>query len=173
MSYESETLKALKMPICKDVEEALLIALFKHNGVIKEFDSKEEIVTEIADDFGLNEEQRSAYLETFYRKENRVKKSSLWHRLLFRAADSLSKEKLVSRPTITLKLTKKREWMLTEAGFDSALKLLNIPDSKKDFLPTKSFEIQKIVKKLHEAKRPKDYNPLDKKKKIVEVKKPL
>ena len=169
MSYESETLKALKMPDRKDVEEALLIALFRHNGVIKEFGSKEEIVTEIADNFGLNYEQRSAYLETFYRKEKRVKKSSLWHRLLFRAADSLSKEKLVSRPTKTLKLTRKREWMLTEAGFDAVLELLNIPESEKYFLPTKSFEIQKVVKKLHEAKRPIDYNPFYKKKKIIEV----
>lgn len=171
MSYEGEILKALKMPVRKEVEEALLIALFKHNGVIKEFGSKEKIVTEIADNFGLNEEQRSAYLETIYRKENRVKKSSLWHRLLFRAADSLAKEKFVSRPTKTLKLTKKREWMLTEAGFDIALELLNIPASNKDFLPTKSYEIQKIVQKLNETKRPKDYNPFDEKKQVVKVSK--
>jgi hypothetical protein len=32
----------------------------------------------------LNQEQRTAYLETIYKKENRVKKSFLWHRLLFR-----------------------------------------------------------------------------------------
>ena len=70
-----------------------------------------------------------------------------------------------------MKLTKKREWMLTETGFDSALKLLYIPDLKKDFLPTKSFETQKIVKRLHEAKRPIDYNPFYTKKKIVDVNK--
>jgi len=171
MSYERKILKTLKMPVRKEVEEALLIALFKHNGVIKEFGSKEEIVTEIANDFGLNEEQRSAFLETIYRKENRLKKSSLWHRLLFRAADSLAKEKLVSRPTQTLKLTKKREWMLTEAGFDKALEILNIPESNKDFLLTKSYEIQKIVQKLNEIERPKDYNPFDEKKQIVRVNK--
>lgn len=169
MSYEGKMLQELNMPARKDVEEALLIALFKHTGVIKEFGSSEEIVTEIATDFGLNEEQRSAYLETIYRKENRVKKSSLWHRLLFRAADSLAKEKLVSRPTQTLKLTYKREWMLTEKGFDKALEVLDIPATKKEFLPIKSYEVQKIVKKLNETKRPKDYNPFDKKKKVVEV----
>lgn len=171
MSYESETLKALKMPERKDVEKALLIALFKHNGVIREFDSKEEIVTEIADDFELNEAQRSANLETVYRKENRVKKSSLWHRLLFRAADSLAKGKLVSRPSNTVKLTNKREWMLTETGFDFALKLLNIPDSRKEHLPTRSFEIQKTVNRLHNAKRPINYHPFNTKKGVVEVNK--
>jgi hypothetical protein len=164
-------LKDLKMPVRNEVEEALLIALFKHNGVIKEFGSSEEIVAEIADDFGLNEEQRSVYLKTIYRKENRVKKSSLWHRLLFRAADALAKEKFVSRPTQTLKLMNKREWMLTESGFDKALTLLNIPASKKEFLPTKSYEVQKIVKKLNETKRPKDYNPFDNKKKVVKISK--
>lgn len=39
------------MPVRNEVEEVLLIALFKHNGVIKEFGSSEEIVAEIADDF--------------------------------------------------------------------------------------------------------------------------
>jgi len=91
MSYEGKMLKELNMPLRKEVEQALLKALFRHNGVIKEFGSGEEIVDEIADDFKLNEEQRTTFLETVYRKENRVKKSLLWHRLLFRAADSLSK----------------------------------------------------------------------------------
>lgn len=171
ISYEGEVLRTLKMPVRKEVEEALLIALFKHNGVIKEFGSKEEIVAEIADDFGLTEEQRSAFLETIYRKENRVKKSSLWHRLLFRAADSLAKEKLVSRPTRTLKLTNKREWMLTEAGFDKTLEILKIPASKKEFLPTKSYEIQQIVEKLNEYKSSKDYNPIDDNKQNVKISK--
>jgi len=85
--------------------------------------------------------------------------------LLFRAADTLAKEKLVSRPTQTLKLTNKREWMLTEDGFDNVLQLLNIPAAKKDFLTTKSYEVQKIIKKLNETCRPENYNPLDKKKK--------
>src|SRR5215210_419044 len=124
-------LEDLRMPARKDVENALLKALFKHNGVIKEFGAGEEIVEEIANYFGLNEDQRRAYLETVYRKENRVKNTSLWHRLLFRAADSLAKEKLVSRPTQTLHLTNKREWMLTEKGFDKALAILKIPNLQK------------------------------------------
>jgi len=169
MSYEGEMHKKLKMPPRKEVEEALLKALFKHNGVIKEFGSGEEIVNEIANEFGLNKKQRTAYLETIYRKENRVKKSLLWHRLLFRAADSLAKEKLVSRPTKTLRLTNKREWMLTEDGFDKVLKLLNIPTAKKNFLLTKSYEVQKIVKKLNTISHPTDYDPFVKKRKITKV----
>ncbi len=167
MSYEGKMLEALKMPHRKEVEKELLKALFKHNGVIKEFSSGEEIVDEIAEDFRLNVKQRTAYLETKYLKENRIKKSSLWHRLLFRAADSLAKEKLISRPTHTFKITNKKEWMLTEAGFDKSLKLFNIPTKQKNDLPIKSFEVQKIVKKLNEASRPENYNPVDKKKKII------
>ncbi len=169
MSYENDMLKKLKMPPRKEVELALLIALFRHNGVIKEFGSGEEIVNEIADDFKLNHEQRTAYLETIYRKENRVKKSLLWHRLLFRAADDLAKNKLVSRPTQTLKLTNNREWMLTENGFEKALQLLNFPAEKKDLLTVKSYEVQKIVKKLNETHRPENYTPFDKKKKYSKI----
>jgi len=167
MSYESKMLEQFNMPTRHKVEQALLQALLEHGGIIKEFGYGQEIVDEIADDFGLNKNQRSAFLKTVYRKENRVKKSLLWHRLLFRAADSLAKEKLVSRPTKTLKLTKKREWMLTEKGFDQALKISNIPNARKELLPTKSYEVQKIVKKLIESPRPKKYNPFDMKKKLV------
>ncbi|MEK0337291.1 MAG: HNH endonuclease [Nitrosopumilus sp.] len=169
MSYEGKILAELRMPARKDVEESLLKALFRYNGVITEFSSNEKIVDEMAQDFGLNEIQRTTYLETIYRKENRVKKSLLWHRLLFRAADALAKEKLVSRPTQTIKLTNKREWMLTEKGFDKALDLLNIPIAQKDILATKSFEVQKIVKKLNRSPRPKNYNPFDNKKKVSKV----
>ena len=169
MSYESKTLEQFGMPKRKQVEQTLLIALLNHGGVIKEFGSGEEIVDEIADEFRLNKHQRSAFLQTVYRKENRVKKSLLWHRLLFRAADSLAKEKLVSRPTQTLRLTNKKEWMLTEKGFDKALKLLNIPIEKKNFLPTKSYEVQKVVKKLVESPRPKNYNPFDKGKRVIKT----
>ncbi|MBI1805963.1 MAG: HNH endonuclease [Ignavibacteria bacterium] len=162
-------LKDLRMPPRKDVEKALLVTLFKHNGIIKEFGPRQEIVDEIANEFRLNEKQRAAFLQTIYRKENRVKKSFLWHRLLFRAADSLANEKLVSRPTSTLQLTKKREWMLTEKGFDEALKLLRIPNTQKEFLPTKSFEVQRVIKKLTDTRRPKSYNPFDNQKKTVKV----
>ena len=169
MSYESKMLEQFSMPTRKQVEQALLRALLRHGGVIKEFGSGQEIVDEIASVFGLNEQQRSAFLQTVYRKENRTKKALLWHRLLFRAADSLAKEKLVSRPTQTLELTKKKAWMLTEKGFDEALRLSKIPTARKNFLPTKSFEVQKIVKKLSESPRPENYNPFDKDKRVIKA----
>lgn len=169
MSYEGKMLEDLEMPTRKEVEHALLKTLFKHNGVIKEFTTGEEIVNEIADEFGLKENQRTVVLERIYRKENRIVKTPLWHRLLYRAADSLAKEKLVSRPTSTILLTNRKEWMLTENGFDEALKLLNIPKTQKEFLPTKSFEVQKIVKKLIETARPENYNPFDKGKKFAKI----
>ncbi len=169
MSYESTMLKQLAMPTRKQVEQALLQALLKNGGVIKEFGSGQKIVDEIANGFGLNKQQRSAFLQTVYLKENRIKKALLWHRLLFRAADYLAKEKLVSRPTQTFQLTKKKEWMLTEKGFDEALKRSNIPAARKNFLPIKSYEVQKIVKKLSESPRPENYNPFDKEKKINKV----
>jgi HNH endonuclease len=169
MSYEGNMLKELAMPAKKEVEEILLKTLFKYNGVIKEFASGEEIVTEIANNFLLTEIQRTAVLERIYRKENRIVKTPLWHRLLYRAADSLAKEKLVSRPTSTLTLTNKKEWMLTEDGYDKVLKLLNIPQAQKEFLPTKSYEVQKIVKKLIENPRPTNYNPFDNERKIVKT----
>jgi len=169
MSYEGKMLEDLRMPTRKEVEQALLKSLFNHSGVIKEFGVGEEIVNEIADDFGLNEKQRTAYLETIYRKENRVKKSSLWHRLLFRAADSLAKEKLVSRPTQTMQLTNKREWMLTEEGYDRTLKILGIPLAKKALLPIKSYEVQKIVNKIRAQARPENYNPLETIKKTIKI----
>ena len=143
--------------------------LLKHSGVIKEFASGQAIVDELADEFHLNDNQRLAFLETIYRKENRHKKSLLWHRLLFRAADALAKQNMVTRPTQTIQLTNKREWMLTEKGFDAALELCNIPIANKDFLPTKSYEVQKIVKKLIESPRSEKYDPIDRNKKIVKT----
>lgn len=168
MSYESKMLEDLKMPTRKEVEQALLKSLFYNNGVIREFGADEKIVEEIANDFGLNEEQRTAYLETIYRKENRLKKSYLWHRLLFRAADSLAREKLVSRPTQTVSLTNKKEWMLTEDGYDRILETLHIPLAQKENLPIKSYEVQKIVKKIYKQERPQNYNPFETKR-IVQV----
>ena len=109
MSYEGQMLEEFDMPSRREIEQALLKILFKHNGVIKEFTSGEEIVDELANECGLNQSQRTAVLERTYRKENRIVKSLLWHRLLYRAADSLAKEKLVSRPTSTLHLTNKKE----------------------------------------------------------------
>jgi len=169
MSYESKTFADLAMPTKKEVEEALLKTLFRHNGVVKEFGTGEEIVREIADEFNLNENQRTAVLERIYRKENRIVKTPAWHRLLFRAADSLAKDKLVSNPKTTVLLTNRKEWMLTERGFDEALKLLNIPEIQKELFAVKSYEVEKIVKKLIETPRPENYNPFDKERKIVKV----
>jgi hypothetical protein len=162
-------LKQLAMPTRQRVEQALLRALFRHGGVVKDFSSGEKIVNELADECRLNELQRSAFLERIYRKQNRVVKSLLWHRLLFRAADSLAKQNLVTRPTHTVRLTNKREWMLTEKGFDQALALCDIPPEDKEFLPTKSYEVQKIVNKLFEASPPTHYDPFDRTKKFTRV----
>ena len=169
MSYESKMLEQFSMPTQTEVEHSLLRALLKHGGVIKEFGSGQEIVDEIANEFELNARQRSAFLETIYRKEKRIKKSFLWHRLLFRAADALARNNLATRPTQTQQLTKKREWMLTEKGFDDALKLCKIPIATKEFLPVRSFEIQKIVKKLSESTRTENYDPFDKNKKFIKT----
>ena len=169
MSYEGKMLKEYFMPSRQEVENALLKSLLKHNGVIKEFNSDESIVNEIANRFHLSELQKSAQLETIYRKENRVKRVSLWNRLLFRAADVLVRDGFVSRPSQTEKLTGKKEWMLTEMGYDKALAISNISPSKKEFLPVKSYEVQKVVNKLKELARPISYNPLDDKKKVKTI----
>lgn len=169
MSYGGKMLEDLKMPTRREVEVALLKSLYKHGGVIKEFGAKEDVVEEIANDFDLNEKQRSAFLETIYRKENRLKRSLLLHRLLFRAADNLAKEKLVSRPTQTIQITHKREWMLTEDGYSKALKILGIPAVQKEMLTIKSYEVQKIVKKLNEQSRPVNYDTFDQNKKTSKI----
>ena len=59
--------------------------------------------------------------------------------------------------------------MLTEKGFDAALKLSSIPAVRRDSLRVKSYEVQKVVKKLVEATKPQDYNPFDISKKIVKT----
>jgi hypothetical protein len=169
MSYESKMLSKLAMPTRELVEHVLLRTLLKHGGVIKEFSSAEETVTGMADDLALSKPQRSAFLETIYRKENRLKKARLWHRLLFRAADALSHQRFVSSPTQTSQLTGRREWMLTEKGFDEALRLCNIPETEKESLSIKSYEVQKVVNKLVESPKPKDYDPIDKTKRIATV----
>ncbi len=169
MSYEGDTLKRFAMPTQKAVEQMLLRSLLKHGGIITEFASGEDIVDELADEFHLNSFQRSAVLETVVRKENRVKKSRLWHRLLFRAGDSLAKESLVSRPTQTFRITNKKEWMLTEKGFDRALNLSGIPVTRKESLHTKSFEVQKVVKRLLQVPDSKTFNPFDLSKRIVKT----
>ncbi len=162
-------LRDFNMPTKHNVKNALLRALLHHNGTIKEFNTGEEIVSEIADEFELTNRQRNAHLETIYKKENRIKKSNLWHRLLFRAGDSLAKENLVIRPSKTLKLTDKKEWMLTEQGIEKALKLSKISGIQKDDLPTTSFELQKLINKMKDTSRPKSYNPINKNKQLSKV----
>lgn len=169
MSYEGEMLKKLAMPAKGEVEKVLLETLVKHNGTIKEFASGEEIVNELADLFSLNQEQRNTALERIYKKENRIVKTPVWHRLLYRAADDLAKQKLVTRPTATLQLTNKKEWMLTENGYDKAMRFLKIPSDQKNYFQVKSYEVQKLVNKIRGSKRPLNYNPLETgpKKKVI------
>jgi 5-methylcytosine-specific restriction endonuclease McrA len=161
MSYEGNMLVQLAMPTKQEVENAIITTLFKYNGNIKEFSASEEIVTEIADSFSLNQKQREAVLERIYRKENRIVKTPLWHRLLYRAADALAKMKLITRPTDTVELTNKKEWMLTEKGVDYALRLLQIPLTQKEILPIKSFEVQKEIKNITETPCPENYIPFE------------
>lgn len=173
MSYEGKMREEFKMPSNEEIEQALLISLFNHNGTIKEFSTGEEIVSEIADYFHLNEYQRTAVLERIYHKENRIVRSPLWHRLLYRSANSLSNQKLVSNPSTTYSLTNKKEWMLTEKGYDAALNLLHIPNEQKEVLPVKSFEVQKVVNKLIEASRPSNYYPIEERKTSVIITKEI
>lgn len=163
MSYERKMLDLLEMPTRQLVEQVLLKALFRHEGVIEEFGAGQQIVEEIADEFNLTKSQRTAVLETVYRKENRSKKSLLWHRLLFRAAASLAQEGYISRPSETLNITGKREWMLTENGLDRSLRLSETLFGKKDLLATKTFEVERLAQQMIEAPRPDIYDPFDEK----------
>lgn len=172
MSYENDLMIQYNMPPKDEVAKFLLIILFKNNGSVKEFDSNQEIVNNLSNHFNLNEEQLSAYLETIYKKENRVKRSSLWHRLLFRAADMLANKKLISRPSETVIVTGINEWMLTEKGYEYALKLLDIPNESKQYLEIKSYEVQKEIKTILKSVRPENYSPFENQKEIkVELKK--
>jgi hypothetical protein len=162
-------LEELAMPTRGEVRRALLRTLLKCGGIVKEFAAGQEIVDELANHFQLNSGQRSATLETIYRKENRLKRTLLWHRLLFRTADSLASEGLVSRPTQTSRLTGKREWMLTERGLDEALRFSDVPIPGKESLPIKSYEVQKVVNRLIMAARPTNYQPFDRTRKLVKA----
>jgi len=163
MSYEREMLEMLAMPTKQEVKDAIIKTLFLHNGHIKEFASGQIIVDEIADQFSLNKKQREGVLERIYRKENRIVKTPLWHRLLYRAANELAKEHYITRPSDTILLTKQKEWLLTEKGIDHALELLGIPLTQKEILPTQSFEIQKEITRIKEQPRPEKYIPFEQK----------
>lgn len=161
MSYESKMLEQMAMPTRKQVGHALLRSLLRHGGVITEFNEGEAVVRELADVFGLSEGQRAAVLKRVYRRENRLVESRLWHRLLFRAADTLARDKLVSRPKETFGVTKKKEWMLTESGFDEALRLSDIPVARKELLPIRSFEVQKLANSIASSPKPENYDPIE------------
>ena len=170
MSYESKFFKELSLPNRDHVIHVLLMSLLKHNGYIKEFGSgNQEFVDELADSLGLSKHQRSFLMQTIVRKEGRLKTFPAWHRLLFRSADTAAKEKLLAHPKDTLKLTGRREWMLTEKGIDEALRLSKIPIKQKQELPVLTYEVQKIKEKLEKAERIENYNPIDtsKKSKII------
>ena len=83
-------LQQLAIPTREEVRQELLRTLLKHGGVVKELAARQQVVDELAGRFQLTEGRRAAALETIYRKQNRLKKALLWHRLLFRAADSLA-----------------------------------------------------------------------------------
>jgi len=160
MSYESDMLARLAMPAKKEVADAILITLFRHNGLVKDFSTGEDVVNEIAALFSLSSEQRQTVLERIYRKDNRIVRTPLWHRLLFRAADTLANAHFVTRPTETAKLTGQREWMLTEKGFDAAAALLKIPAQERDMLLTKSYEVQQAVNEIERTPCPDNYSPI-------------
>lgn len=73
MSYEGRMLEELKMPSREEVEKALLAALFKHKGVIKEFGSGEEIVDEISEDFVFRNNSEQPIYKRFIRRKTELK----------------------------------------------------------------------------------------------------
>lgn len=158
---EANMIREFGMPRRGLVEAALLVALSRHGGVSGEFREGEVLVDEIAAEFSLTSRQRSAKLVRFFNKGNRVIPSSLWLRVLYRAAEALAKRQLLSRPTETFRVTKKREWMLTEMGLDEAIKLRNIPSTEKESLPVASIEVQKLAEAIKNQPKPKCYDPID------------
>ncbi len=162
MSYEQQVFRELALPNRAQVIQTILTSLLKHNGRVREFGSgDQEFADEIADAFDLSTSQRSSPLTTFVRKDKRLKNSPAWNRLLFRAADVAAKNRLISRPSETVKFTGRREWMLTEAGFEEALRSQKRNIIDKDNLPIVTVEVQKARNKLEKAKRVKDYDPID------------
>ena len=168
MSYESKVFVQLALTSKEQVIQILLLALLKHGGVIKEFGSgNQEFSDEIADKLGLTKNQRMGLMQTIVRKEGRVKTFPAWHRLLYRSAAQAARQRLLSHPTQTLKITQKKEWMLTESGIDQALRLSNIPITEKVNLSIKTYEVQKVKNKLEHTERIKNYNPIDKSKRVT------
>jgi putative restriction endonuclease len=59
--------------------------------------------------------------------------------------------------------------MLTERGFDEALRICDRPVAVKESLLIKSYEVQKVVNKLVAASRPENYQPFDRSQKLVKT----
>ncbi|MBM4169383.1 MAG: hypothetical protein FJ215_09530 [Ignavibacteria bacterium] len=170
LSYESRVFKQLSLPKREEVIDALLTALLKRNGYVKEFGAgNQEFVNHLADSLGLSVNQRTFSMQTIVRREGRVKKFPAWHRLIFRAADLAARRGLLSHPKDTLKLTGRREWMLTEKGIDKAMRVSRIPISRKQELPVLTYEVQKIKKSLDEARPIRNYSPVDSRKQSREI----
>jgi len=165
MSYERGMLEKLSMPAKQEVKDEIIRTLFRHNGSIKEFASGEVIVDEIAAQFSLSKEQRESVLERTYLKESRIVKTPLWHRLLYRAANELANAHLVTRPSDTIHLTGKKEWLITEKGIDLAIRLMKIPSAQEDKLPVQSYETQEEISRMKKQPRPEQYIPFDERQK--------
>jgi hypothetical protein len=59
--------------------------------------------------------------------------------------------------------------MLTEKGFDEALRISDLPATEKDSLPIKSYEVQQLVKKRLDTPRAENYQPFDTTRKLVKT----
>jgi putative restriction endonuclease len=59
--------------------------------------------------------------------------------------------------------------MLTERGFDEALRVSDVPAAEKESLPIKSYEVRKVVNKLVGDSRPENYQPFDRTRKLVKM----
>lgn len=159
----------LAMPQRRQIEQSLLRAFLRQGGVIQKFNDKHDLVNTLADEFSLNLSQRTACLQTVYRKENRVKNAVLWHRLLFRAADALANRGLVSKPGQTFKKTARREWMLTEKGLTAAMGLCDLPLEQKAVLSAITCEVQTAANQLINHPKPANYNPINHQKKRIQT----
>lgn len=162
MSYESHVFRELRLPSQELVMRTLLVDILSNDGVTREFGSgNKEFCDKVADDLKLTAEQRTFQMQTTVRKEDRIKKFPAWHRMLYRAAARAARKGLLSHPSDTIKLTSKREWMLTEKGINETLKFLKVPLVQKESLLVKTFEVEREKARIENARRVENYNPID------------
>lgn len=162
MSYESKMFEELALPSREKVIKILVSNILKRGGTLRAFGSDDKgFSDEIADHLGLTDIQRKTTMQTIVRKDDRIKKFSAWHRLLYRAAAHAAKLELISHPSDTEKLTGRKEWMLTEKGIDYALRISGIPIKQKGVMFVKTYEVQKVKTKIEHAARVENYNPFD------------